>query len=256
LKRTIAALFLLLAAAACSSPSTTVESRPVTTESGAVDSRRRAEVHTALAGEYYSRGNFAVALAETRLALKDDASYFQAYNMQALIYMELHEDVMAREAFNQALRLSPNNSEVLNNFGWFLCLRNETQRGLEMMLKAANDSFYPTPEKAWLSAGLCYRRAGRSVEAEEALRRSVLIRPELIGALYNLAVITYERGAVTDAETYLNRYTRVATPTVEALTLGVKIARAKNDKVNEDSFMQQLRRRFPDSPQLRDLEAR
>jgi len=246
---------LVLAAAGCSTTSTT-ESRPVTDNLGGADARRRAEVHTALAGEYYSRGNFAVALAETRLALKDDATYYPAYNMQALVYMELREDVSAREAFNQALRISPNNPEVLNNFGWFLCLRSETQRGIDMMLRAANDTLYATPEKAWLSAGLCYRRAGRNTEAEDALRRAVLIRPELIGALYNLALLAFERGAVKDAEIYLNRYTRVSSPTLEALVLGVRIARANQDKVGEDSFMQQLRRRYPDSPQLRELEGK
>jgi len=119
--RLIAAALLLLAAA-CSSQST-IESRPVT-DAGGADARRRAEVHTSLAGEYYARGNFTVALQESRAALKDDPTYFPAYNMQGLVYMELREDVAARESFDAALRLSPNNAEVLNNFGWFLCLRN------------------------------------------------------------------------------------------------------------------------------------
>jgi type IV pilus assembly protein PilF len=248
----ILVVVLLLIAAGCASQSS-VETRPVTDVGGA-DARRRAEVHTGLAGEYYSRGNLAVAIAETRLALKDDSTYYQAYNMQALIYMELREDVLARESFDAALRLSPNNPELLNNFGWFLCLRNETQRGLDMMVRAANDTLYPTPEKAWLSAGLCLRRFGRNLEAEDAFRRAVLIRPDLIGGLYNLALITYERGATKDAEIYLNRYTRLAAPTLDAMVLGVRIARANQDKQSEDSFMQQLRRRFPDSPQLRELE--
>ena len=179
--RILFAMLVLLAVAGCSSQ-TTVESKQVT-DSNLADSRRRAEVHTALAAEYYSRGNFTVALAETRLALKDDPSYFQAYNMQGLVYMELREDVAARESFDQALRLSPNNPEVLNNFGWFLCLRNDAQRGLGMMQRAAADNYYPTPEKAYLSAGLCLRRIGRAAEAEESLRRAVLIRPVLIVAL-------------------------------------------------------------------------
>jgi len=59
-----------------------------------------------------------------------------------------------------------------------------------------------------------------------------------------------------DAETYFNRYTRLSTPNLEALALGVKIARANNDKVAEDSLLQQLRRRFPDSQQLQELERR
>lgn len=243
---------LLLAAAGCASQST-LETRPVT-DSGGADNRRRAEVHTALAGEYYARGNFAVALAEARLALKDDPTYYPAHNVQALVFMELREDVMARASFDQALRISPNNPEVLNNFGWFLCLRSETARGLEMMLRAASDTQYTSPEKAWLSAGLCLRRVGRNNEAEDAFRRAILIRSDLIGALYNLALINFERGEMRDAENYLMRYTRLSAPSIEALVLGVRIARAKDDKVAEDSFMQQLRRRYPDSPQMRELE--
>ena len=245
---------LALAAAGCATQST-LETKPVT-EGNLADARRRAEVHTALAGEYYARGNFSVALAETRLAIKDDPTYMQAYNMQGLVFMELREDVMARQSFDQALRLQPNNAEVLNNFGWFLCTRNDTARAIELLQRAANDSMYPTPEKAMLSTGLCYRRMGRNPEAEEYLRRAVLIRPDLIGALYNLALITYERGAMQDAENYLNRYMRMATPAVDGLVLGVKVARAMRDRAAEDSYMQQLRRRYPDAPQLRELERR
>jgi type IV pilus assembly protein PilF len=245
----VAALFLL---AACSSTSTS-ESKPVTQNEPA-DARTRAEVHTMLAGEYYQRGNFAVALNETRAALKDDPTYANAYNMQALVYMELREDVAAREAFAKALSIQPNNPEVLNNYGWFLCLRNEAPRGLELMKRASQDTLYPTPEKAYLSMGLCLRRLGRDGEAEDALRRAVLIRPDMIGALYNLAILSFERGSPKDAENYLVRYMRLSQPTLDALVLGVKIARANNDSASEQSYLQQLRRRFPDSPELQQLE--
>ena len=251
--RILPALLVVLAAAAGCSSQTTVENKQVT-DSAMADGRRRAELHTSLAAEYYSRGNYTVALAETRLALKDDSSYFQAYNMQGLVYMELHEDAAAREAFDQALRLSPNNAEVLNNFGWFLCLRNEGPRGLGMMQRAAADNYYPTPEKAYLSAGLCLRRMGRPAEAEESLRRAVLIRPDLIGALFNLAQVTYERNDYKAAEGYLLRYMRLAQPSPDALVLGVRIARQNGDRVAADSYMQQMRRRFPESPQLQELE--
>jgi type IV pilus assembly protein PilF len=250
--RHIAAALVLAAAAGCVSQ-TAVETRQVT-DAQVADARRRAEVHTALAGEYYSRGNYAVALQETRLALKDDSSYFQAYNMQGLVYMELREDGPARESFDQALRLSPNNPEVLNNFGWFLCVRNEGDRGLGMIERAASDPLYATPEKALLSAGLCLRRLGRKADAEDRLRRAVMIRPDMVGALYNLAELSYDRGATKDAENYLVRTMRVATPSQEALVLGVKIARANKDRAGEESYLQQLRRRFPDSPQLGELE--
>src|SRR5439155_21864301 len=83
---------------------TAVETRQVTGNSPG-DSRRRAEAHAALAGEYYQRGNFAVALSETRQALGDDPSYVPAYNMQGLIFMQLREDASARQAFDKALSM-------------------------------------------------------------------------------------------------------------------------------------------------------
>jgi len=243
---------LALVAAACTSQST-VTSKPVTDMSGPSDASRRAQVHTALAGEYFARGNYRVALDETRMAIKDDSNYMPAYNMQGLVYMELREDVPAREAFDHALRLAPNNAEVLNNFGWFLCTRNDSARAVDMLTRAATDPMNATPDKAMLSLGLCYRRMGRNSEAEQVLRRAVSMRPELIGALYNLAILTYERGAYDDAFNYLNRYTRLAQPNLEGLVLGVKIARARRDAAGEDSYMQQLRRLYPDARETQEL---
>jgi type IV pilus assembly protein PilF len=243
---------LALIAAACTSQSV-VTSKPVTDMSGGGDASRRAQTHTALAGEYFARGNFRVALDETRLAIKDDSNYMPAYNMQGLVFMELREDVPAREAFDHALRLAPDDAEVLNNFGWFLCTRNDSTRAVDMLTRAASDPRNATPEKAMLSLGLCYRRMGRAADAEQVLRRAVTIRPDLIGAIYNLAMLSYDRGAYEDANNYMNRYARLATPNLEGLALGVRISRARHDAAAEDSYMQQLRRRYPDARETQEL---
>ena len=232
---------------------TAVESRQITGSSAPTDARRKAEAHTGLAAEYFQRGNLTVALAESRAAINDDPTYAPAHNMQALVYMQLREDPAARDAFERALRLEPGNPEVLNNYGWFLCLRNEHVRAMELITRAVQDQRYATPEKALLSAGLCMRRQGRSAEAEDYLRRAVLIRPELLGALFNLAALTYERGAYKDAEVYITRYARLGPSTLESMVLGTKIARANGDRIGEESFLQQLRRLYPEDPQTREL---
>jgi type IV pilus assembly protein PilF len=231
---------------------TTVETRTVS-DPGMADARRRAELHTSLAAQYYQRGNFVVALEETRLAEKDDPRYFQAYNVRALVFMELREDAQARTAFERALDLAPNDPDILNNYGWFLCLRGESGRGMDMLRRVQADPLYATPEKALLNAGLCARINGRNDEAEQYLRRSLTFRPDLAAALFNLADILYDKGSVKEAENYLNRYMRLGEPTLSGLVLGVKIARARNDRAAEDSMLAQLRRRFPDAPQTREL---
>jgi type IV pilus assembly protein PilF len=253
------AAFVLAAAglAGCVSQNS-VQSRPVGEEMGGsvATAHRRAEVHTALASEYFARGNLNVALSEIQLAVKDDPNYAQAWNMQGLVYMELREDASARAAFDRALSIAPDNPEVLNNFGWFLCTRDEFDRAVPMLQKAATDPLYKTPEKAYLSLGLCQRRAHKDDEAEKNLRRAITIQPNLIGGLYNLAVIEYERGRYKAADAYLTRYMRLlSSPPIEGLVMGVRIARANKDDAAEQSYLTQLHRRFPDAPQVRALES-
>lgn len=248
----IRALVTLAALALTACVSTTSSTSKPGGDPSLADARRRSEIHTVLAGEYYSRGAYAVALMETQLAIKDDQTYMPAWNMQGLIYMELRDNPNARESFERALRYAPENPEVLNNYGWFLCVHNQHARGLELLNKALANPLYPTPEKSLMSAGICTRKAGNLVEAESYLRRAVSIRPDLIGALYNLAEITFARGAAKDADAYITRYMRVANPNAEALHLAVKIARANGDGGAEQSYLQQMRRLFPDAPQTRD----
>lgn len=250
MKIAFAALAALLLAGCVSQ--TTVETRSVT-DTALADARRRAELRTQLASEYYQRGNFVVALEETRQAEKSDSSYYQAYNVRALVYMELREDALARQAFEKALSLAPNDPDVMNNYGWFLCLRNEHTRAMDYFARVQANPLYATPEKPLLNAGLCARLQGKNREAEEFLRRAVLIRPDLGGALFSLAELTYEKGNIKESEGYLVRYMRLGEPNLPALVLGVKLARDMGDKAAEDSMMQQLRRRFPDAPQTREL---
>jgi type IV pilus assembly protein PilF len=195
-----------------------------------------------------------VALEETRLAIRDDSTYFPAYNVRALVFMELREDDQARASFERALSIAPNDPDVLNNYGWFLCLRGQPDRAMGMFARVQANTSYTTPEKSLLNAGLCMRMQGKNVEAEDYLRRAVVFKPDLAGALYSLAEILYEKGNYKDAENYLVRYMRLGEPTLSALVLGVKLARAQGEKAAEDSMMQQLRRRFPDAPQTVELQ--
>jgi type IV pilus assembly protein PilF len=250
--RIAAAFVLAMLLAGCVSQTTT-ETRSVQ-DAQAIDARRRAEIKTNLAVEYYQRGNMVVALEESRNAIKADPTYTAAYNVQGLVFMELREDAQARQSFETALRYTPNDPEIMNNYGWFLCLRNEHTRAMEFFRRVQANPLYATPEKPLLNAGLCARFAGQNREAEDYLRRALLIRPDLASALITMAELTYEKGNLKESEAYFSRYTRlVSEPNLTGLVLGVKLARGMGDKAAEDSLLQQLRRRFPDAPQTREL---
>ncbi len=81
------------------------------------------------------------------------------------------------------------------------------------------------------------------------------VPPDLAAALITMAEITFEKGNLKESEAYFSRYTRLVNePNLPALVLGVKLARGMGDRAAEDSLLQQLRRRFPDAPQTRELQ--
>ena len=77
-------------------------------------------------------------------------------------------------------------------------------------------------------------------------------QPLLAAGLYELAEIEFSRGNAREAEAFIARHNRlVQLPSADALLLGARIARMQGDKSAESSYVQQLRRRFPDAPQTR-----
>jgi type IV pilus assembly protein PilF len=246
-----AALLVSAALAGCVSQTSihtqTPDDQPVKS-----DATRRAQVHTELSGAYFQRGQMAVALDEARMALKERGDYVPAFNMLGLIYMELRDDAQATASFEQALRLSPNDSDVFNNYGWFLCSRGKPAKAMEYFQSALKNPLYATPERAYLNAGICARQLGNEAEAERNLRLALQIQPLLGPALYQMADISYKRVQLKDAVSFLTRYNRATpSPTVEALFLGVRVSRAVGDKSSEYSYVQQLKRRFPEAPETR-----
>jgi type IV pilus assembly protein PilF len=234
--------------AACTTQTTLQTQTP--DSKGKLDPPRSAQIHTELAAAYYQRGQLGVALSEAQVALKEVPNYVPALNMLALVFMELREDAQAVAAFEQALRLSPNDSEVLNNYGWYICQRGDPARAMGYFQSALRNPLYTTPERAYLNAGVCARQLGNESDAERNLRQALQIQPLLGPALYNMADLSYKHGALKDAENFLARYNRAtANPTADALLLGVLVSRALGDKSSEASYLQQLKRRFPEAPQ-------
>jgi type IV pilus assembly protein PilF len=102
------------------------------------------------------------------------------------------------------------------------------------------------------NAGVCARKAGDSATAESQFRAALQRQPLYAPSLLELADLAFSQGRPKDAEAMLIRHMQVMqASSADALLLGVRIARALGDKMAETSYIQQLRRRFPDSPQTK-----
>lgn len=200
-----------------------------------------------LGAGYYSRGEMQVAIEELRNSIKADPTYFQAYDMLALVYMSLGERKPAEENFQRALVLAPSDSEVNNNYGWFLCQTDRAAESISHFQTALRNPLYATPATALRNAGICSQRLGDSGAALEYLQQSFRADPSNAVTMFNLADVLYRRGDYTNAKFYIQRLNRQIDVTPLTLWTEIKVMHKLGDRIAEETAGGQLRRLFPDS---------
>lgn len=212
-----------------------------------------ATVHTELGAGYYSRGQYAVALQELKEAVRTDPSYAPAYNVLGLVYMTLHENDIAQQNFERALNLSPKDSDINNNYGWFLCHTKREAESIGHFLVAVANPLYLTPEKAYLNAGICSERMHDDVQAEKFYLDALQIQARIPQANLGLAGIYFRERRYGLARRYFSYYMRMGEPTARSLWLGIRIEHALGGSDLEADYGTQLKNRFPESREAQDL---
>ena len=218
---------------------------------GMTDPRNRAKIHTELGSMYFQAGNPGVALDELRIALSADASYFQAYSVRGLVRLSLKEYDKAEDDFRQALNLAPNDPEVNNNYGWYLCETGKERQSITYFLNALKSPLYETPDRAYTNAGTCALKAGDLEGAEHYLTQALrLARDGAPQARVQLAKLYYQRGLIEESRRYVNEAMKMMEPpSVDALWLGLRIERKMGNKALEGNYAAILRLRYPTSPE-------
>jgi type IV pilus assembly protein PilF len=218
------------------------------------DPRTRAKIHTELASLYYSRGNMAVALEELRTAVASDSNYAPAYGLYGLVYMDLRENALAQTNFERGLRLSPTDPDLNHNFGLFLCYTGREAEGIKYFLQAVRNPLYPTPWRSYTAAGACAMRKDNLKDAEDYFTRALRQEPNEPNALLQMGQIRYKQGNMDEARKFVLRYNKLVDPTAESLWLALRVEHKAGERVAENGYANQLRRRFSGSREYQLLQ--
>ena len=235
---------LALALGAC------VSSNP----SKAADSNVQASAYNLQLGiAYLQQNNLATAKEKLERAAQENPKDPNVHNALALLYERLGQPDQADKEYRTALRLDPQNPEIANNYGAYLCRTNRAEEGARRLLEVAKNPLYRTPEAAYTNAGVCLRSLHRDDEAERNIRRALEIRPSFAEAVFQLGDLELQRGKLSDARARVDSYLGAYPATPDLLLLGVRIARASGDRATAERYARRLRLDFPDSQQVRAL---
>lgn len=215
--------------------------------------QNRAKVHTELGSMYLQANTLAVALDEARIAIKADPAYAPAHSLMGLIYMQMRENAAAEKSFEEALRLTPHDPEINNNFGWFLCQTGREQRSLDYFNAAIRSPLYATPSMPNTNAGICLLRLKNDREAETYLQQALRFDPDNVRALLLLGDIAYRQQRLLVARQYLQALHQRIEPTAESLWLAIRVEHHLGERASELELVKQLRKKFSHTPQYAKL---
>ncbi|CAL61437.1 conserved hypothetical protein; putative TPR repeat [Herminiimonas arsenicoxydans] len=233
--------------AGCVSSPAVKQDGELAVSSDKADRQKRAAIRLQLAIGYYQQGQMNIALDEIKLALQTDSEFADAYSMAGLIYMDMGETRLAEENFTRAIRLAPNDPDLSNNYGWFLCQNGRASLSIAYFEAAIRNKAYQSPAKALNNAGTCSMILKDAAAAERYFNEAFRYEPGNPTTNTNLARMNYDRGDFERARFYIVRVTKADVLSAEVLWLAVKIERKMGDRAAESSYATQLRRRYPNS---------
>ena len=167
--------------------------------------------------------------------------------MLGLIYMAIGDRDRADGSFQRALSLDPDDAELNNNYGWYLCRTGRAQESIAYFNKALEDRLYATPAKPLHNAGICSQQMGDEPAAENYFLRAFQVDPSNAVAMFNLGELYLKRRNLERAKFYADRLLATYQPTAETLWLGLRVARAGCEQDNDARYASQLKQRFPES---------
>ena len=220
------------------------------TEFDEPDNRKRARIRIELASGYFEQGQTTVALDEIKQALAADPNYAPAYNLRGLVYMQMSEPALAEASFNRAIQLNPRDADAMHNLGWMWCQQGRLAPSLEQFGRALAVTGYANTARTWMAQGVCQVRAGLNTEAEKSLTRAFELDASNPITMYNLARLLLQRGEALRAQFYARRLN--ASPDLvnaESLWLGLRVERRLGNADGVRQLADQLRQRFPNSPE-------
>lgn len=156
--------------------------------------RTQANARADLGAAYLREGNTPGAVTTLEQATKLDPRNWAAWNRLGLAYATAGAPDKAEVAFLRAVKLVPDEAEVLNNYGLFLVHLGRYDDAIEQFELARADLDYRAPGHVLTNLGYALLMKGELDLALNRLDEAVRRAPNLCQARFNRALVQEARG--------------------------------------------------------------
>jgi len=207
--------------------------------------KEQAQTLTELGLAYYQLEKYIYALEYLEESLALDVNNATTYQIIGLINMRQKLPDQAQISFDKALKIEPNNFDVLTNYAVFLYGQERHDEALIAFKRVINAPFYKKKWVAYTYLGLYDLKKGQKVEAEKKFYYALKVNKNYAPALLETAQIRYGKGDMMPARAFIERYFSNAGKTLEGLRLAIKIEHALQGYDMAEQYQLELKRAFP-----------
>ena len=215
------------------------------------DEADAAELNYQLGARYYQNGMYELARDRLILSIELGPKNGIAHSTLGRTYEALDNPRLAREAYDESIRIAPRNFEVQNAYAVFACNQREYSKAEKHFAKAAGHPENDNSEVTLTNAGVCMLQKPDYAAAEGFFRKALDRKKNFADALLQLCLLKYQQEDYLASRAFLQRFMAANRTTAGILFLGAQIEEKLGDRRARSDYVNQLLRDFPTSAEAR-----
>ncbi|MGY0399142.1 MAG: tetratricopeptide repeat protein [Ostreibacterium sp.] len=196
---------------------------------------------------YMKEKRFDLAEPKLQRALQLDPTP-EAYNALAVLYEEMHDNVLAEETYKTLTSNFPDYARGYLNYNIFLCKYNRTGQieSLSVNMAAKNKKMVAIGQ---IAAGDCAYSKGDNTIARQHYNKALQYEQYAAGALLPLAEMDLKAGFVEQAKEKVDLVNNFIGYSARSVYLSLLINRELGNSLEERKMLQTLKKRFANTPE-------
>jgi len=195
-----------------------------------------------------TRGDLNKAKKPFLKAIELDPKSADSYAGLAVIFQIEKDEVEADKYYNLALKNSPNDPRINNNYGQFLFNSGRFIEACDKFEIASKDKFYDKREMSLLNLGNCQLRTFKPRAATESFETVTNINPNNSFAYLGVSKAMFDRNRLMDSKVNLEIFrSKYGSHTKSSAKLGLDIATKENELAEIKKYELMLENIFNDS---------
>lgn len=217
------------------------------------DTNEAADLNYQLGARYYRNGNYDLARDRLLYSIELNPKNAIAHSTLGLTYEQLDNTRLATASYEKAVRVAPNNYEVLNTYAVFLCRQKSYDDATRYFDRAIKVRDNDNAEITLTNAGVCMMQKPDLVKAENYFREALEHKSSYGEALIQLCVMKINQQEYLPARAFLQRFLNSNPPSASVLYLGVRIESELGDERAKGEYEDRILREFPQSAEARKI---